>query len=47
MQTVTAYVDKIKAAGGSASVFVYPGEGHAFMNSGEDIKKRMKSKHVF
>ena len=46
MQTVTGFVDKIKGAGGSASVYVYPGEGHAFMNSGEDIIKRMKSESL-
>lgn len=43
MQTVSGFVDKINAAGGNAKVFVYPGEGHAFMNSGEKIKEKMKS----
>jgi hypothetical protein len=40
---VKGVVDKINAAGGTAELFVYPGEGHAFMNAGEDILKRMKS----
>jgi acetyl esterase/lipase len=36
-------VDDINAAGGHAQVFVYPGQGHAFMNSDPDSLKRMKS----
>lgn len=39
-QTVSSFVDKINAAGGNAKVFVYPGEGHAFMNAGEKIKEK-------
>ncbi|CAK0782813.1 hypothetical protein CVIRNUC_006008 [Coccomyxa viridis] len=38
---VEEYVGKIKAAGGHATVHVYPGEGHAFMNSDPDSFKRM------
>ena len=30
-QTVQQYVDAIKKGGGSAELFMYPGEGHAFM----------------
>lgn len=44
LQTVSDFVEKVKAAGGTADLFVYPGEGHAFMNAGDDIIKRMKSK---
>lgn len=43
VQTVSSFVDKINAAGGNAKVFVYPEEGHAFMNAGEKIKEKMKS----
>lgn len=44
MQEVEEYVEKIKAGGGDATVYVYPGEGHAFMNSDPDSFKRMESK---
>ena len=44
LQEVEVYVSKIKAAGGHATVHVYPGEGHAFMNSEPDSFKRMDSK---
>lgn len=37
------YVDQIKAAGGNAVTYVYPGEGHAFMNAQSDSIERMKS----
>ena len=47
VQTVSGFVDKINAAGGNAKVFVYPGEGHAFMNAGEKIKEKMKSEGLF
>ena len=43
LQEVEEYVSKIKAAGGHATVHVYPGEGHAFMNSDPDSFKRMDS----
>ncbi len=43
MQEVEEYVEKIKAGGGNATVHVYPGEGHAFMNSDPDSFKRMES----
>lgn len=36
-------MDKIKAAGGNAVTYVYPGEGHAFMNAQSDSIERMKS----
>ena len=44
LQEVEEYVGKVKAAGGHATVHVYPGEGHAFMNSDPDSFKRMDSK---
>ncbi|CAL5220211.1 g2187 [Coccomyxa viridis] len=40
---VEEYVEKIKAGGGNATVHVYPGEGHAFMNSDPDSFKRMET----
>ena len=43
MQEVEEYVEKIKAGGGNATVYTYPGEGHAFMNSDPDSFKRMES----
>ncbi|CAL5220679.1 g2727 [Coccomyxa viridis] len=45
-KTVRAFVDKIVAAGNSnATLYTYPGEGHAFMNNGnhEDIRKKMET----
>lgn len=30
-QTVTKFAEDIRKAGGSAELFIYPGEGHAFM----------------
>ena len=30
-QTVQKFVDDIKQGGGSVELFIYPGEGHAFM----------------
>ena len=46
-QEVEEYVDKVKAGGGDATVYVYPGEGHAFMNSDPDSFKRMDSEPLF
>ncbi len=43
MQDVRKFVDEIKAAGGDAVLYVYPGEGHAFMNAQSDSIERMKS----
>ncbi|BDA45824.1 hypothetical protein COCOBI_07-6110 [Coccomyxa sp. Obi] len=43
---VEKYVGQIKAAGGDATVYVYPGEGHAFMNSRPDSIERMKTADV-
>ena len=34
VQTVTKFAEDIKKAGGSAELFIYPGEGHAFMVRG-------------
>ena len=36
-------MESIQKSGGHATVFVYPGEGHAFMNSDPDSYKRMES----
>lgn len=33
-QTVTQFAQDIEKAGGSAELFIYPGEGHAFMVRG-------------
>ena len=33
-----SFCDKIDAAGGTTEFFEYKGEGHGFMNSGDDIK---------
>ena len=44
LQTVKAFIDQIQ--GVEAEFFEYPGEAHAFMNSGNaDIKERMASMH--
>eukprot|EP00884_Botryococcus_braunii_P019875 jgi/Botrbrau1/6571/Bobra.40_2s0034.2 len=45
-ETVKGVVDKINAAGGTAELFVYPGEEHAFMNAGENIFKLMKTANL-
>ncbi|KAK9839656.1 hypothetical protein WJX81_003894 [Elliptochloris bilobata] len=42
-ETVTKFAEDIKKGGGSAELFMYPGEGHGFMNAGEDVIKRMKT----
>lgn len=47
MQEVEEYVEKIKAGGGQAMIYVYPGEGHAFMNSDPDSFKRMESEALY
>lgn len=44
VQTVKEFIDKVKAGGNKdVTLFMYPGEGHGFMNGGEDIHKMMKS----
>ena len=44
LQTVKEFIEKIKAGGNTdATLYMYPGEGHGFMNGGEDIHKKMKS----
>ncbi|EIE22596.1 alpha/beta-hydrolase [Coccomyxa subellipsoidea C-169] len=42
-EDVRKFVDEIKAAGGDAVLYVYPGEGHAFMNAQSDSIERMKT----
>ena len=42
-QTVKGFCDKIDAAGGTTEFFEYKGEGHGFMNSGDDIKGALQS----
>ena len=45
MQTVKEFIEKIKAGGNKdVTLYMYPKEGHGFMNGGEDIHKKMKSK---
>ena len=44
MQTVKEFIEKVKAGGNKdVTLYMYPGEGHGFMNGGEDIHKMMKS----
>ena len=45
MQTVKAFIEKVKSAGNKdVTLYMYPGEGHGFMNGGKDIHEKMKSK---
>lgn len=45
LQTVKEFIEKVKAAGNKdVTLYMYAGEGHGFMNGGEDIHKKMKSK---
>ncbi len=45
MQTVKEFIEKVKANGNKdVTLYMYPGEGHGFMNGGQDIHKMMKSK---
>ena len=47
MQTVKEFIEKVKAGGNKdVSLYMYPGEGHGFMNGGKDIHEKMKSKLV-
>lgn len=44
VQTVKEFVEKIKASGNKdVTLYMYPKEGHGFMNGGKDIHKKMKS----
>ena len=44
MQTVGEFIEKVKAGGNNdVTLYMYPGEGHGFMNGGDDIHKMMKS----
>ncbi|CAK0783403.1 hypothetical protein CVIRNUC_006602 [Coccomyxa viridis] len=46
VKTMKTFVDRIIAAGNTnATLYTYPGEGHAFMNNGnnEDIRTKMES----
>lgn len=39
------FIEKVKAGGNKdVTLYMYPGEGHGFMNGGQDIHKLMKSK---
>ena len=43
-QTVKEFIEKVKASGNKdVTLYMYPGEGHGFMNGGDDIHKMMKS----
>lgn len=42
-QDVKNFVEEIKAAGGTAELYLYEGEQHAFMNEKEDSIERMQS----
>lgn len=45
MQTVKEFIEKVKANGNKdVTLYMYSGEGHGFMNGGQDIHKMMKSK---
>lgn len=47
LQTVKEFIEKVKAGGNKdVTLYMYPGEGHGFMNGGQDIHKMMKSKHT-
>ena len=47
MQTVKEFIEKVKANGNKdVTLYMYPGEGHGFMNGGQDIHKMMKSKFI-
>lgn len=39
LQSAKAYADKINAAGGNATLFVYEGCGHGFLNIGEEVRQ--------
>ena len=42
------FIEKVKAGGNKdVTLYMYPGEGHGFMNGGQDIHKMMKSKYTF
>lgn len=44
LQTVKGFIEKVKAGGNqNVELYMYPGEGHGFMNGGDDIHKMMKS----
>ena len=41
------FIEKVKAGGNKdVTAYFYPGEGHGFMNGGEDIHKMMKSESL-
>ena len=47
MQTVKTFIEKVKSAGNKdVTLYMYPGEGHGFMNGGKDIHEKMKSKQL-
>ena len=48
IQTVKELIEKVKANGNKdVTLYMYPGEGHGFMNGGQDIHKMMKSKSSY
>ncbi len=48
MQTVKEFIEKVKANGNKdVTLYMYPGQGHGFMNGGQDIHKMMKSKSSY
>lgn len=43
-KTVKEFIEKVKAGGNKdVSLYMYPGEGHGFMNGGKDIHEKMKT----
>ena len=40
-QSAQAFADKINAAGGNATLFVYDGSGHGFLNVGEEVRRML------
>ncbi|CAM6087649.1 unnamed protein product [Calypogeia fissa] len=43
LEAANALEEKLKASGVPSEVFIYPGQGHAFMNSSEEAIKRKKA----
>ena len=41
-QTITQFAEDISKAGGSAELFIYPGEGHAFMVRAELVREHIR-----
>lgn len=46
-QTAKAFEENLKKAGVPHEVFIYPGQGHAFMNASEEgIKRKLAGGHA-